>query len=206
MTGAAGTAPRGRRIAAVLAALAVAAAALLVLRPGGGVSGDSAEAGFARDMSTHHAQAVKMAFLVRDRSDDERVRTLTYDMIATQSAQIGMMTAWLDAWNVPHTDPRGPMRWMNGHGHGDASGTKAMPGMATPEQLRELEKADGRAAEIVFLRLMLTHHKAGVEMARAAQTRAEDEHVLRLARAMVRGQQAEIDLMQQMLTERTSPA
>ncbi|MEU1514937.1 DUF305 domain-containing protein [Streptomyces sp. NPDC005811] len=41
----------------------------------------SAEAGFSHDMAVHHQQAVEMSFIVRDRADDEEVRTLVYDVI-----------------------------------------------------------------------------------------------------------------------------
>jgi uncharacterized protein (DUF305 family) len=200
--------PRGRRLSLVLAglvaAVAVLVAALSVLRPGG-PGPDGPEAGFARDMSAHHAQAVRMSFLVRDATDAEDVRLLAYDIINTQSAQIGMMTAWLDFWGAPKVDPEGSMRWMSGHGghggHGGGSGA-AMPGMATREQLGELEKARGRDAEVLFLKLMIAHHRGGVSMARAVLARTDDDQVERLARTMVNGQQAEIDLMNSMLRKR----
>src|SRR5262245_47064647 len=56
---------------------------------------DSAEAGFARDMATHHAQAVDMSFVVRDKSIDHDLRTLASDIIVTQSTQRGMFMGWL---------------------------------------------------------------------------------------------------------------
>ncbi|MGW3557784.1 DUF305 domain-containing protein, partial [Streptomyces sp. NPDC000963] len=40
----------------------------------------SADAGFARDMAVHHQQAVEMSFIVRDRTEDEAVRRLAYDI------------------------------------------------------------------------------------------------------------------------------
>ncbi|MQY09786.1 DUF305 domain-containing protein [Actinomadura macrotermitis] len=204
----AGPAPRGRRVTAVLAVLALAAGALLLARPllgSGAPAAGGPEAGFARDMSTHHAQAVRMSFLVRDRTQDEPVRTLAFDIITTQQAQIGMMTAWLDAWRAPKADPAGPMRWMGGHaGHGAAAGAYSMPGMATPQQLRELQAASGRDAERLFLRLMIAHHRAGVEMARAVLARTEQAQVRRLAQTMVDGQRAEITLMESMLAARAS--
>ncbi|WP_262401534.1 DUF305 domain-containing protein [Actinomadura sp. CNU-125] len=176
-------------------------AALRSGRPGT----DGPEAGFARDMSAHHAQAVQMSFIVRDRTDDESVRLLAYDIVNTQSQQIGMMTAWLDEWELPKADPGGRMRWMSGHGgHGGASPGPSgpMPGMATPEQLAELERASGRDAEVLYLRLMITHHRAGVEMAEAILGLTGHERVRRLAATMVQGQQAEIELMEGMLRER----
>ncbi|MGP4029026.1 DUF305 domain-containing protein [Actinomadura sp. 3N407] len=199
-----GETPRGRRPAVVLAVLVlltgVALVALTMYRSGEPGTGGP-EAGFARDMSTHHAQAVRMSFIVRDRTDDRDVRLLAYDIINTQSAQIGMMTAWLDEWGLPKADPAGPMRWMSGHaGHG--GGAAAMPGMATREQLAGLEKASGRAAEALFLRLMIAHHRGGVDMAEAVLTLTGHDRVRRLARTMVEGQRAEITQMNAMLRQR----
>ncbi|RSN64564.1 DUF305 domain-containing protein [Actinomadura sp. WAC 06369] len=207
---------RGRRVTVVLAVAvlvgAVALAGLAALRSGRPGT-DGPEAGFARDMSVHHAQAVQMSFIVRDRTGDADVRLLAYDIANTQSQQIGMMTAWLDEWELPKADPGGRMRWMaghGGHGGGSAPGSGAsgrMPGMATPEQLAELERASGRDAEVLYLRLMTTHHRAGVEMAEAVLGLTGHERVRRLARTMVRGQQSEISLMEGMLRERgASPA
>ncbi|TNY35347.1 DUF305 domain-containing protein [Thermomonospora catenispora] len=198
---------RSRTVTLVLAGLVALAAALWVgvsvLRPGG-PSPDGPEAGFAQDMSVHHAQAVQMSFLVYDATEDEEIRTLAYDIINTQSQQIGMMTAWLDAWDAPKVNPGGSMRWMRGHGgHGaGGGGATSMPGMATDEQLDRLKKAKGRDAEVLFLQLMIAHHKGGVEMARAILPLTADEQVKRLATSMVDGQESEIELMTAMLRER----
>ncbi|MEV7861324.1 DUF305 domain-containing protein [Streptomyces hirsutus] len=51
----------------------------------------SSEAGFSPDMSVRHQQAVEMSFIVRDRTGDQEVRTLAYDIIDTQATQRGMM-------------------------------------------------------------------------------------------------------------------
>ncbi|GAA4241191.1 DUF305 domain-containing protein [Actinomadura meridiana] len=203
---------RGRKVTIVLAAVVlltgVALVALTAFRSSDPGTNDP-EAGFARDMSTHHAQAVRMSFIVRDRTDDPAVRLLAYDIINTQSAQIGMMTAWLDEWGLPKTDPAGPMRWMSGHaghqGPGAAGPGAAMPGMATRAQLADLEKASGRAAEVLYLRLMIAHHRGGVGMAEAVLTRTGHDRVRRLARTMVDGQRAEITQMNGMLRQRGSP-
>ena len=82
---------------AVAAVAALVLGAVLGILLGGETEpGDtSPEAGFARDMSVHHAQAVELAFLVRDRTDDPEVRTMAYDIINTQRAQLGMFSGWL---------------------------------------------------------------------------------------------------------------
>src|SRR5690348_3767465 len=76
---------------------------------------DSAEAGFARDMATHHAQAVEMSFVARDRSGDSELRTLTSDIIVTQTAQRGVFMGWLQQWELPQASNRPRMAWMPGH-------------------------------------------------------------------------------------------
>lgn len=194
--------------------VAVGLVLLMVVRPsaasssGGGSAGasagapaeGSADVGFARDMSVHHQQAVEMSFIVRDRTDDEDVRRLTYDIINTQANQRGMMLGWLDAWDLPKSAEGPPMEWM---GHpATATGGALMPGMATATQLDELRTAEGRAAEVLFLRLMTVHHRAGADMARAAAASASTREIRDLADGMARAQESEIALMADMLEAR----
>jgi uncharacterized protein (DUF305 family) len=163
----------------------------------------SPEAGFARDMSVHHAQAVEMAFLLRDSTDDPELQTLAYDIINTQRAQIGMFSGWLQQWELPQTSVRPPMEWSaHDHGGGDITSYDDMPGMASDEQLDQLGRAEGVEAEILFLELMIDHHRGGVEMAEAVLPLTERSEVTYLADTIVAGQQAEIAAMQTMLEER----
>ncbi|WP_431967638.1 DUF305 domain-containing protein [Actinacidiphila sp. bgisy160] len=190
--------------AMVLVVLAVLAFALLTARPGsGGTPGtDSPDAGFARDMAIHHQQAVEMSLIVRDRTDDEDVRRLAYDVINTQANQRGMLLGWLDVWELPKSSSTPPMTWM---GH-DMAYTphdgSLMPGMATNAELRRLDAAHGKAAAVLYLQLLTAHHKGGVEMAAAAADLARTDRVRRLAAGMVQGQEAEIRLMADMLAAR----
>ena len=57
----------------------------------------SVDAGFARDMSTHHTQAVTMATYERDNTTDKGLRLLAYDIETQQQFQIGEMQGWLDS-------------------------------------------------------------------------------------------------------------
>lgn len=163
----------------------------------------SAEAGFARDMSVHHAQAVELSFIVRDRTDDPEVRAMAYDIINTQRAQIGMFSGWLQQWDLPQTSVRQPMEWTD-HGHGDVmmQSYDDMPGMASDADMQTLRDASGVAAERMFLELMIEHHKGGVEMADAVLPLTDRTEVTYLADTIVAGQQAEIATMQDMLAAR----
>ncbi len=202
--------------AALAAALALALGVPALVAGGTAASGtssvaapadDSPEAGFARDMATHHQQAVDLSFIVRDRTSDEPTRTLAFDIINTQANQRGMMMGWLDQWGLTQHSPAKPMAWMamGGHGHGadyQAHDGSLMPGMATNTQLAKLRSLSGRDAEVYYLQLMLEHHKGGVEMAQGYVDLARNESEKRLAQSMVVGQTSEIELITDMLKER----
>ncbi|WP_250289478.1 DUF305 domain-containing protein [Streptomyces atroolivaceus] len=201
---------------AVALALLFAGAATVASARGDGAphaprtpSAQSADAGFARDMAVHHQQAVEMSFIVRDRTRDEDVRRLAYDIANTQANQRGMLLGWLDLWELPKTAPegQGPMAWMPGaHGahstHGTDHDGALMPGMATRTELKRLGEADGRQAEILFLQLMTDHHEGGVTMARGCAGQCTVAVEKRLAQGMVEAQQSELDLMADMLAAR----
>ncbi|MFJ9624229.1 DUF305 domain-containing protein [Streptomyces sp. NPDC101181] len=162
---------------------------------------DSVDAGFARDMAIHHQQAVEMSFIVRDRTDDEDVRRLAYDIINTQANQRGMMLGWLEVWGLPKSAAGPPMAWM-GHTVEPGDDGSLMPGMATDAELAALTAAKGEKAEVLFLRLMTVHHRAGADMAQAAAGSATTDVIRNLAAGMVRGQQSEMGLMADLLEER----
>ncbi|MFI8516669.1 DUF305 domain-containing protein [Streptomyces sp. NPDC085481] len=161
---------------------------------------ESADAGFARDMAVHHQQAVEMSFIVRDRTDDEEVRRLAYDIANTQANQRGMMLGWLDMWGLPKVQSGvAPMTWMGmGMEMGGEDG-ELMPGMATRAELDRLRKASGRAAEVLYLQLMTEHHKGGIHMAQGCVERCVPGVERDLAQGMVDAQQSEIKLMADML-------
>ncbi|WMX47395.1 DUF305 domain-containing protein [Streptomyces roseicoloratus] len=195
----------------------VTAVALAVLFAGGAVTvasadrddaprtptAQSADAGFARDMAVHHQQAVEMSFVVRDRTKDEEVRRLAYDIANTQANQRGMMLGWLDLWGLPKVQSGvPPMTWMGmGTDLGGEDG-ELMPGMATRAEIEQLREASGREAEVLYLKLMTEHHKGGVHMAQGCVERCAPGVERDLAQGMVDAQESEIRLMADMLKAR----
>ena len=181
-------------LAIVFGSLTVTVLALyLTSRPPGD---DSAEAGFARDMMVHHAQAVEMAGILRDKSVSPEMETLATDIALTQQAQIGQMQGWLAVWGLPMTGAEPPMAWMGHHTDG------RMPGMATPEEIEALREAPPEEAEKRFLRLMIPHHQAAVPMAEAVLEETDRLEVRQLAGAIAASQKAEIETMRDLLAER----
>ena len=88
-----------------------------------------------RDMAVHHQQAVEMSFIVRDRTGDEDVRRLAYDIAQTQANQRGMLLGWLDLWSLSKTSVDGHMTWVkrgdSGHSGQEIKDVSLTPGMAT---------------------------------------------------------------------------
>ena len=175
-------------------------------------SSTSAEAGFARDMQTHHQQAVEMAMIIRDKAQDPDIRSIAYDIATTQAQQAGQMYGWLTLWGLPQAAPEPSMTWMErpvagggGHAHGAASTHVPggpMPGLATDAQLAELKSLSGADAENLFLHLMIAHHRGGIEMAEAVLDRSTNPMVESLAGGMAKAQQSEIDYMEGLLAQR----
>jgi uncharacterized protein (DUF305 family) len=185
-------------LAAIAVILAVVSLVLvLTSRP---PADDSPEAGFARDMMVHHAQAVQMAEIVRDKTESQTMRTIAADMALTQQAQIGMMQGWLQVWSLPVASTEPPMGWMGHPVEG------LMPGMATPQEIERLREASPEEAEVLFLRLMIPHHQAAIPMAEAVLGRTDRPEVEQLAQAIANSQQLEIRMMQEMLRERGASA
>ncbi|ROQ38714.1 uncharacterized protein (DUF305 family) [Frondihabitans sp. PhB188] len=165
----------------------------------------SAEAGFARDMQVHHNQAVDMSFTVRDRGESDAVKTLAYDIARSQQQQAGQMFGWLEVWGLPQAPAEPSMTWMSrpalaGGGmamdHGGGGAVPAvMPGFASADDLARLARLSGTAEDRLYLRLMIAHHRGGIEMAQAVLDRSTNPQVTALARSMIVTQESDIRAM-----------
>ena len=215
-----GPASTGRRPRSWLTALLVTVIAAGLLALGGGLAvalgigrtdqpaADSVDAGFSRDMSRHHLQAVEMANLAAGRSTDPEVLLLAFDIASTQTNQAGRMQGWLTLWGLPLTSGD-TMGWMDdgamaGHDMSamEAADGAVMPGMATEAELAELRSLQGTPFDVRFLQLMIRHHQGGLEMAEYGQQHAGEAVVRGLARSIAETQTAETTTMEQMLRAR----
>jgi uncharacterized protein (DUF305 family) len=86
---------------------------------------------------------------------------------------------------------------MNGIEH-----VHLMPGMLTPEQMKELDAARGPDFDELFLTFMIQHHRGAVEMVKellATNGAAQDQTVFKFSNDVSVDQSTEIDRMQKML-------
>lgn len=184
----------------VLVGLSVAMGALWWLSQPPG-EGDPAVR-FARDMSYHHQQAVEMALLLRDRTEDPELRQILIDMALTQQAQIGQMTGWLETWSLPIAGPEPPMTGqMLQHGHA-MDMTPEMMGIQPQTEVNKIGTLPVPEAEVLFLQLMIKHHRGAIVMAESVLEQTQRAPVVRLAEGVIAAQQSEIAMMQQLLAQR----
>jgi len=157
----------------------------------------SVDAGFARDMSIHHQQAITMAIYERANTTNPDLKLLAYDIEDSQAFQKGEMQGWLEIWGLSLQSTIPQMSWM---GITLAPG-ELMHGLATPAQLDRFEALRGTEMDKLFLQLMIRHHQGGVQMATYAMEHAKETYVRNLAAAMVSEQSGEIVQMEQLLRQ-----
>ncbi|NAZ85904.1 DUF305 domain-containing protein [Kineococcus indalonis] len=146
---------------------------------------------FAQQMVVHHRGAVDMADTAVARATSAQVRDLAASISAAQGPEIEEMTSWLDAWG--EAVPAGSA--MGAH---DAAGHEGA-GTSNLEEVQELEGATGAEFDRTFLRMMIDHHEAGVEMAAAERAGGTDPRALELAGRIEQEQSAEVERMRELL-------
>ncbi len=150
--------------------------------------GDSVDVEFLHDMIGHHQHAIALATTYRGRGDDRFLGHVAGDVLLGQAAEVGRMNQILDGWNrLDDVDPEQAMGWT---GHPVA--TAAMPGMVAPDDLERITSLSGRELDDTFSRLLIAHHRGGIEMADAAAELADTGTVRTLAQAAARAQRGEV--------------
>lgn len=115
---------------------------------------------FLINMITHHQQAVDMSAMVPGRKVPEEFRAFTEQVGRGQAAEIRIMESMLELAASRGLDA--PME-RTGHDH------QHMQGMLTPQQMEELEAAQGDEFLRLWLEGMIYHHQGAIIMANAQQ-------------------------------------
>jgi uncharacterized protein (DUF305 family) len=147
---------------------------------------------FAQGMIPQHQQAVEMARLAAERSQHPQVRDLAARIRNGQDPEIASMTGWLREWGAA------PPTTGMGHGNMDHGGKT---GMMTPEQMTQLENANGVAFDRMFLEMMTEHHRGAIEMADTELAQGADPRATQLPKAIVDAQRGEISEMATLQTQ-----
>jgi uncharacterized protein (DUF305 family) len=200
-----------RRVAAALLAVVVTGAGM----PAAGQTGPAsdpkprpdlvrqpyseADVNFMAGMIPHHAQAVRIAGWAASHGARPDVRVLCERMVIAQRDEIEFMRNWLRdrGETVPDAKATHHRMKMKGVEH-----DMLMPGMLTPEQLAQLDKARNAEWDRLFLTFMIRHHEGAIAMVDelfASHGALQDDDVYKLASDMYADQTTEIERMQKML-------
>ncbi|CAM3074055.1 DUF305 domain-containing protein [Skermania piniformis] len=147
---------------------------------------DQADVTFLAGMYPHHAQAVAMAELVPERSQNPRIRELATSIEQAQQPEMDQIAALLQSFGQPA--PTTAMSAMDGHA-----------GMMSNQQMTDLAAASGSTFDTMFLTMMIAHHQGAVEMANAELAEGRNPDTKQLAEQIITAQQSEIDLMNTLL-------
>ena len=160
-----------------------------------------ADVEFMYNMIGHHTQAITMARMAPTHGASPEVQRLAARIINAQHDEIATMERWLRDRQKPvpviPADGSAPMMLMNGE-----TMHMLMPGMLTPEQLKELDAARGEEFDKLFLRDMISHHRGAVSMVKdlfGSYGAAQDETVFKFANDVNVDQTTEINRMEKML-------
>lgn len=147
---------------------------------------------FMQGMISHHQQAMEMSVLVEGRTSRDTMELMAQRISLSQEDEIAMMQDWLE-----DRDLMVPM--MGSH---DMADGEMMPGMATPEEMAELESLSGAEFDTLFLQLMIAHHKGALTMVDdllAQRGSAQDSVLFAFTSDVTADQSSEIDRMNSML-------
>ena len=136
---------------------------------------------FAQMMIPHHEQAVQLSNLALTISDNPEVRDLATRIKNAQSPEIKQMKSWLDAVGMP-----------------DMNHIMDMPGFVDDAQFAAIKKLAGNAFDVLWLKLMIDHHKGAIEMV-ADIANNKTAEVKKLGEEIVASQSAEIAQMEALL-------
>jgi uncharacterized protein (DUF305 family) len=160
---------------------------------------NAADVDFMSGMIPHHAQAVLIAGWAASHGARPDLRTLCERMVIAQRDEIELMRNWLRdrGETVPDANATHHRMKMNGVEH-----DMLMPGMLSPEQLAELDKARGAEWDRLFITFMIRHHEGALKMVDdlfAAYGALQDDDMYKFASDMFADQTTEIERMQKLL-------
>lgn len=162
----------------------------------------AADVRFMQGMIFHHAQAVVMARWAPSHGARDDVRVLASRIDVAQRDEIAFMQGWLRERGEMAPDPLAH-RDMPGHQMpGMAMSDSLMPGMLTPEQMKQLDAARGPEFDRLFLTFMIQHHEGALTMVQqlfSSYGAGQDTYVWKFASDVEADQSTEIDRMQTML-------
>lgn len=172
-----------------------------------------ADVRFMTDMIGHHEQAILIARWAGTHGAGDEIGRLAARIINAQQDEIRIMQQWLVNRNRPLPASINDSTAAHGSSHdqhaGHGGSHASMPGMLNAEELAQLDAARGSDFDMLFLRMMIRHHRGAVTMVEelfATDRAAHDETVFKFANDVQVDQRTEVARMERMLLARLTGA
>ena len=163
----------------------------------------SADVQFMQGMIGHHAQAVVMAAMAPTHGASLKVALFCRKIDISQRDEIALMQTWLQDRGQTVPDP------LVSNGHEAMAGmdmgdhAMLMPGMLTPERLKQLDQSRDTTFDRLFLTFMIQHHKGALTMVATlfdSPGAGQTPEIFGYATGVDADQRAEIERMEGMLS------
>ncbi len=144
---------------------------------------------FIENMIPHHEDAITMANLALTRAEHQEIKTLSNNIIKSQSEEIDQMKQWYKSWfesEVPNSNSsmgRGMGMMMNGGMMGNETDIKTL------ENAKPFDKE--------FIEQMIPHHQMAVMMAQMLSRSTNRPEMKQLAENIISAQTKEINQMRE---------
>lgn len=151
----------------------------------GGSENNQADVDFVTGMIPHHEQAMEMAALAEERSENAEVKALATRIMQEQEPEVEEMNGLLEEW--------GEDAAMDMSGDGG--------GMLDEGQMQALESSRGAEFDRLFLEGMIGHHETAIAAATEEVENGQSAEAMELANKIIEAQESEISVMEDLLSK-----
>ena len=134
---------------------------------------------FMNMMIVHHDQAIEMAELAENRTENENIIELSNNIS-----------------NAQREENRQMAEWMKKLGY-SSSNHHPVAGMASEREMQQLRNSNGSEFNQLFAELMITHHEGGIAMAQNFRQNGQNQELKQMQQQMIDTQTEEIQKMEE---------
>jgi uncharacterized protein (DUF305 family) len=128
-------------------------------------------------MIVHHDQAIEMAELAENRTNNGNILELSNNISRAQKAENQQMTNWMRSLGF------------------EPGNHRRMAGMASEQEMQQLKNSNGSEFNTLFAEMMTEHHEGGIEMAQHHYRAGRNPELKEMQQQMIETQQNEIEKM-----------
>jgi uncharacterized protein (DUF305 family) len=154
---------------------------LLLVGCGSGETKSAIDQGFVASMLPHHRIGMELLNDGARRVNDVRVRNLIFQMASYHHREFAQLEEYQDRWGIAEAT--------------------TFPGLPSAADWNLLNGAQDVEYDIIWLDVMIFHHRGAVNLARKQVQDGVDENLVDLATEVMREQRSQIKQMEKILTD-----